>query len=26
MKGNVKRNLWVIPYDRFKREINKKKD
>ena len=25
-KGNVKRNLWVIPYDRFKREINKKKD
>lgn len=26
VKGKVQRNFWVIPYDRFKREINKKKD
>jgi hypothetical protein len=26
VKGKVRRNFWVIPYDRFKKQINKKKD
>lgn len=25
MQGQVQRNLWVIPYDKFVKKINKKK-
>jgi len=26
LKGQVKRNFWVMPYDKFKKKINNKKD